>query len=219
MVSVPSTAERGPTRSGYFALFGVITVAGVFAIVGVIVALMTFTTTDAGDAHHHDDEAQSVGTGEAIDTSFGSIVVENVDMLDGLTDEELGGMSHGIADYVAEDRALVSVAVLIVNESGHPVRVAPGDFALFADGSSEPIAPTSSTIQPLTLQPESSVDSTVTFAVPRSGAEVSFGYADPDGSVVLVPAGQLDQAPPDSPTDHHSTASDDDHDDGHDHDH
>jgi hypothetical protein len=72
----------------------------------------------------------------------------------------------------------------------------------------------------LTLQPDSSVDSTVTFAVSRTGTEVSFGYADPDGSVLLVPAGRLDEAPKNSSIDDHTTAADDsDSDHDHDHDH
>ena len=198
-----------------FALVALNIVVAVLGVVGVIVAVTSFTAEahDVTDGHH--DPLTATGIGSAIDTSFGSIFVEQVETLDGLSAEQLGGMTHGIADYVAQTDAKVSIAVLLANRSKHAVEVSPGDYAVFVEGTAEPIPPSSSTIQTLTLQPGSSVDVTVTFVVPRTGAELSMAYADVDGELIVVPVGSVDQVPQDIPTDGHGTVTDD----GHDHEH
>ena len=193
-----------------FGLLALDVVVVVFVIVGFIVATLTLTT--GGRTTAHEDDAVRSNVGAAVDTSFGSIFVEHVETLEGLSEEQLGGMTHGIADLVEQNQSKVTIAVLLANRSTHPIAVETGDYAIFVDGVADPIPPSTSTIQPLTLAPGSSVDVTITFVVPRTGAEISLGYADPDGPAIVLPVGRVDQAPLDISNDHNATVADDGHD-------
>ena len=190
MTAVPVSVN--PKSMGPALVFLALTVA--VAVAGAALALAAFT---AGAEDH--DHAASVG--EPIATSFGSVTVEHVTTLGGLTSQELGGVTHGISNLVLAGDVQVEVSVVVANRGDKPVSVVPDQFSLTVAGSATPVAMSGATIKPLRLRPGGTVEATLTFVVPQSGQQMTVGYADPDGEVITVPAGQLDLAPA-SPDDH-----------------
>jgi hypothetical protein len=178
------------------------TVPAVVALVAVVAALalggawLAITAFTAG----HDDAGlpPAAFVGERIATSFGSMTVEHVEDIGGLTSSDLGGVTHGIQNLVLSDSAQVEVSVLFANESTSAVQVSPAQFRLVVQGAADPVEPSGSTIRPLLLQPGASLEAGLTFVVPQTGAQMSVTYADPGGASISVPAGTLGQAPPDT---------------------
>jgi hypothetical protein len=185
-VSRPVLSARGSR----IALLTIANVVALLAVVGFFAGLVTVLPARTASV-------SDVGpiVGDSLPTSYGSITVQQIETIDGLTTQDLGGMSHGIADLVQTDETQVLVSVLVVNDSDDRVFVEPGQFGLFVEGSTDALVPTSSTIKPLTLQPGASVEASVIFVAPLSGAAISVGYSDPGGPVLVVPAGGLNQAP------------------------
>jgi hypothetical protein len=194
-VSTPQLSARG-SRIALLVIANVVVLLAIAGLAAAFLALFPAPTDSVPDA--------GPIVGEPVATSYGTITVEHIETIDGLTAQDLGGMSHGIADLVETDEAQILVSVLAVNGSDEPVLVEPGQFALFVDGSTDALVPTSSTIKPLTLQPGARVEASVIFVAPLSGAEISVGYSDPGGSVLVIPAGGLDRAPVGSTTNDHA---------------
>ena len=184
------TAAGLPSRTRHGAELLTLFVVAVLAMVGTLVAIGTFTA-----AHDEALSPHAASVGERISTSYGSITVQHVTTIGGLTSQELGGMTHGISNLVLSDGAQVEVSVLLANQSDRTVRVTPSQFSLSVDGATELAAPSQSSIKPVTLNAGASVEATLTFVVPQSGARMSVVYRDPGGAGIIVPAGQLDTAP------------------------
>ncbi|HSP27377.1 MAG TPA: hypothetical protein VLN74_02425 [Ilumatobacteraceae bacterium] len=187
-------------RGSRIALLAVANVVALLAAAGFVAAYVALFPAQGASV-----SGAGPGVGDTVATSYGTITVQHVETIDGLTTQELGGMSHGIADLVQTDEAQVLVSVLLANASDDPIFVEPGQFALLVEGSTDALVPTSSTVKPLELQPGASVEASVIFVAPLSGAAISIGYSDPTGSVVVIPAGGLDQAPVGDTTDDHAT--------------
>ena len=195
-VHAPQLSARGSR----IALLAIANIVGVLAVAGFVAAFIALFPARNGSV----SEAGPL-VGDSVATSYGTITVQHIETIDGLTTQDLGGMSHGIADLVETDEAQILVSVSAVNNSDDAIFVEPGQFALFVDGSSDALVPTSSTIKPLTLQPGASVEASVIFVAPLSGAAISVGYSDPGGSVLVIPAGELDEAPAGATKDDHAT--------------
>jgi len=182
-----------PTRAGGrpIALVGLVSLIAILALAGVAIAIWTFTASDPGGGHAHPAEI-----GQAIPTSFGAVTVQRAQTLAGLTSGDLGGVTHGIQNLVLSDKAQVEVAFLLGNTSRAPVRVDPSQFRLIVEGATDPVAASGSTVQPLWLRPGASVEASVTFVVPQTGALMSVAYRDPGAdAAITVPIGILGQAP------------------------
>ena len=175
------------------AVVTLVVVVAALALGGAWVAITAFT------GGHADAGLPSAAfVGERIGTSYGSITVEHVEDIGGLTPGDLAGVTHGIQNLVLSDSAQVEISVLIANESGGSVPVSPAQFRLIVQGAADPVEPTGSTIRPLLLQPGASLEAGMTFVVKQTGAQLSVAYTDPSGRLITVPAGKLGQAPPDS---------------------
>jgi hypothetical protein len=164
-------------------MVGVIAVA----LIGTWQAIVTLASPSV-----HGDHA---GIGERTTSAFGFMTVQSVDVLDGLTAEDVGGMTHGINDFVPADQAQIEVAVRLENISADAVRVDPGQFALAVAGSAATVRPTGATVRPMSLPARTTVDVSVTFVVPRAGGAMNLQYTDPvTGSRTDIPVGRVDQA-------------------------
>jgi hypothetical protein len=163
---------------------------GALAVAGTWQAIVTLASSSHG-AH-----AGQVGVGQQSATAFGSMTVETIDILDGLTAEDLGGMTHGIQNFVAADLAQVEIAVRFDNTSGDAVRVDPGQFELAVAGSPAAVTSTGAAVRPLSLPAGAGVDVTLTYIVPRAGGEMNLHYTDPlTTSQIDIPVGRVDQVP------------------------
>jgi hypothetical protein len=165
-------------------------VAGL-ALAGTMIAIVTLT------AGHEDASLPGTSViGHPITTSYGTMTVQGAQTIGGLTSGDLGGVTHGIQNLVLSDKAQVEVSVLFANTSGASVLVSPSQFRMVVEGAAKPVEPTGSTIRPLELAPGASVEASLTFVVPQSGARMTVGYADPgSAAAITVPVGILGQAP------------------------
>ena len=165
-------------------------VAGL-ALAGTMIAILTLA------AGHEDGGLPGTSAiGHPITTTFGTMTVEGAETLGGLTSQDLGGVIYGIQNLVLSDKAQVEVTVLLANTGEVPVSVEPSQFQLLVEGTPDPVVPTGSTMRPLSLEPGASVEASLTFVVPQSGARMTVGYADPgNATAITVPIGILGQAP------------------------
>lgn len=168
-----------------------VTLVAGLAMAGTAIAIQALATVPEADDH-----AEAAAVGHPITTTFGSLTVVHAQTIDGLTAEDMwNGMSHGIQSLVQPDEAQVAVSISLANTGDRPIRVDPGQFAVVVEGEAGPVAPTGTTVQPLALQPGSTVDGTLVFVVPLTGASATFSYADPGGPPITMPMGRLDEAP------------------------
>jgi len=188
-MTVSLVLPAGRSHAGFALAFVGLVLA--VAVAGGAIAVGAFT---GGEGAGHAD-VPSVG--EPIDTSFGSMTFERVSTIGGLTPEELGGVTHGIQNLVLTGQAQVEVSVRVANRGDHRIAVVPDQFTLTVAGSADPVPMVGSTIKPLQLEPGATVEATLTYVVPQSGAAMSVAYADPGGGVIAVEAGQLDLVSPD----------------------
>ena len=187
-LAIPARST-GRTRTASLVVL-VALVAGL-AMAGTAIAILTL-------AGGHEDgglpEASAIG--HPITTSYGSMTVQHAETLGGLTSQDLGGVTHGIQNLVLSDKAQVEVSVLFANTGGAAVPIDPSQFFLLVEGSADPVAATGSTVRPVQLQSGASLEASLTFVVPQSGARMTVGYTDPGGAAAIsVPIGVLGQAP------------------------
>lgn len=183
-----------PGPSGLQLAFG-----GIVLAIGVAGAMLATTSFLAAAAPK---EAQLEAVGEVIPTSYGSMTVEHVATIGGLTPEALGGVTHGIQNLVLTGQAQVEVSVMVVNSGSDRIAVVPDQFTLEVAGVDGPVPMAGSTIKPLRLAAGGSVEATLTYVVPESGAAMTVHYADPGGAVVDVDGGVLGKVAP--PADEHT---------------
>jgi hypothetical protein len=168
----------------------------VVAVVALAVAGTWRAIVTLASASVHGEHSGHVALGEVSPTAFGAMTVETIDIIDGLTDEDVGGMTHGIQGFVPAELAQVEIAVRLENTGGDAVRVDPAQFALAVVGSPDAGSPTGSTARPMSLPAGAGVDVSLTFVVPRAGGEMNLHYTDPvTTSQIDIPVGRVDQVP------------------------
>jgi hypothetical protein len=126
----------------------------------------------------------------SVETTSGLVALAGYELLDGPSPEELGGVTHGIGGYVDSEHALVRVHL---NLTGNGSQVSPGSFHLLTpDGTSQP--PDASTIPAEELLDGGSVDSSLSFVIPRRSGAYTLQVRDGDHITGLL-LGDVD-APP-----------------------
>jgi hypothetical protein len=186
-IATPASTPTSPPRIA--AAVVAVVVTATLAVAGGWLAILAL----AGGGGHG---GLAAAVGDEISTSFGTLTVERANTLDGLTAEDLGGVTHGINDLVLSDSAQEEVSILLTNTGGSSARVDPDQFRLIVADTGKAFAPSGSTVRPMTLDPGASLGASLTFVVPRSGAEMSVRYTDPGSAAqVSVALGRLDQAP------------------------
>jgi len=187
----PETAQPAHARRPQIAL---IAIAAVIALVSTI-TVVTVVRGGGSASAAQPPAGQRFAVGSIVPTSFGALSVDDVERLGGLGAKQLAGATHGIQNYVPPDKAQVQLVVSITNLQQKVARYSPGDFSLAGAGA-KPSAPTGSTIQPGTLQPNASIEAVMTFVAPRNGKRVELLYRDPYGGRVFhIDLGRVDKAP------------------------
>jgi len=120
-----------------------------------------------------------------------SYTVTHAEQVKGLSDSDLGGMSHGIQSLVTDDEALVTVT-LVVMAGDSPSSYDASVLRAFATGASAAIAPVGGTLSPGRLRARARIEGSLSFVVPRNGAQLSLRA--PNGARE-VPLLQVDDAP------------------------
>jgi hypothetical protein len=188
-------ARPAPRTAPPISLLAIILFIALLALNGAGLALSAFRAEAGAPA--------APAIGEPVGTSYGSITVVLAETLDGLTSEELGGMTHGVGNLVPAGSAQVEVSVRLANTGSHPIRVTPDQVRLVA-GASEPVEPTGASVRPMRLGAGATLEAVFTFVVPQSGDALTFAYTDPESRAVLaIPVGVIGQAPAGASDDHH----------------
>jgi hypothetical protein len=164
----------------------VITVAAMaVAVVGVAYGsalALTILGPGAGVAagvHHINDP---------VPTSFGTVGVEFVRSVDGLTHRALSGATHGVSGLVDEDHAQIQTAVSLTNDLNKPIDFTTKQFRLLviAGGKTTAQAPSSGDLPNTRVLPHAGIQGHLSFVVPRSGARLQLEFADPGSAKPIV---------------------------------
>jgi hypothetical protein len=170
------------------------------AAVGITLAVSILRPTARGAAGRAlaDPAAGDLALGQPARTSFGSLLVSAADLNNGLSSEDLGGMSHGVSSLVSTGSAQVNVVVTLTNTSHRPVPVAAGQFRLLTARPGVPpggpVAAQATTIQAGSLPPGASVDARVTFVTATDGSRLWLQYTDPSGIPIRAALGRTAEA-------------------------
>lgn len=122
-----------------------------------------------------------------------SYTVTHAEQVKGLSDSELGGMSHGIQSLVSDDKALVTVT-LAVTAGDSPSSYDASVLRAFATGSSVAISPVGGTLAPGQLTAHARIEGSLSFVVSRDGAQLALRAPLDSREVPLL---QVDSAPAD----------------------
>jgi hypothetical protein len=135
-------------------------------------------------------------------TSFGVVAVESMTKSRGPTAKALAGMTHGVQNLVPPDHLQVDATVTLTNLQEKVVRYSPRQFGLYATRGGRPSRAARSfrivraSVEPGTLQPNASIDATLTFVVPRDGSKLWMGFNDgARAPPVVFDLGRIDRTP------------------------
>jgi hypothetical protein len=131
----------------------------------------------------HDPRALRVGGA--------TFTVTHVEQVAGISDAELGGMSHNIQGLVTDKQQLVRVAVT-VSAGRAATTFDPQILRVYAHGSSVGIPPVGGSFAGGKLAAHGRIEGSLSFVVKRDGARLSLRAGHLAGSVPLL---QVDSAP------------------------
>jgi hypothetical protein len=121
-----------------------------------------------------------------------SYSVTHAEQVKGLSDSALGGMSHGIQSLVTDDKALVTLT-LVITAGDSPASYDASTLRAFAAGSTVGISPAGGILAAGHLKAHASIEGFLSFVVPRNGARFTLRAA---GSSRELPLLRVDKAPP-----------------------
>ena len=126
-----------------------------------------------------------------LDANGVSYTVTHVEQVKGLSDSALGGMSHGIQNLVTDDKALVTLT-LVITAGDSPGSYDASVLRAFAAGSRVGISPAGGILAPGHLRAHASIEGFLSFVVPRDGARFTLRAR---GSSRELPLLRVDKAP------------------------
>jgi hypothetical protein len=190
-----------------------LTVTGAAAVVGVVLAAvggmlalgMVRTGRDAAALQRDSSLALRgpAAIGQDLPTSFGVVAVESMTKSAGPTAKALAGVTHGIQNLVPPNKIQIDATVTLTNTTGRAVRYTPAQFSLYATrgdkpgSDARPIHLSRASVPPGTLQPQASVDATLTYIAPRNGSKLWISFHDAGrSSPALFDLGRIDRTPP-----------------------
>jgi hypothetical protein len=132
-----------------------------------------------------------------------SYTVTHAQQIQGLSDAALGGNAHGIQSLVTDDKALISVN-LVITTGDSPSPYDAGVLRIFAAGSPGSVSPIGGILAPGHLKAKTRIEGFLSFVVPRKGGRFALGTLGDSREVPLV---QVDLAPADAGQHEHSSAS------------
>ena len=134
--------------------------------------------------------------GQSVPTSFGVVAVQSADKIGGLTAKDLAGVTHGIQNLIRPDQVQVQVVMELTNLRNHPVAYSPDQFRLVSNRGSTPLSVFATSLQPNALQPEASLDGTLTFVAPRNGAKLILEFRDQGRArPIRIDLGRIERTP------------------------
>lgn len=136
------------------------------------------------------------GIRQQIPTTFGSVAIDGVEKLNGLTAKKLAGITHGISNYVPPNKVQVQATVTLTNLLTEPVSYTPTQFRLLVGRKRKPVGEVRASIRPGTLQPGASISGELKYVAPRTGSKLWIEFTDPKlGKPIFVDLGRTGRTP------------------------
>jgi hypothetical protein len=132
---------------------------------------------------------------ESAPMSFGALQVVDARVAPGLTNQQLGGMSHGISGLIGAKTAQLQVSMEMTNTTYAPTPWSAADFRAVAARTGREFAAVGGTKESGTLAPGASLDLVLNYVVPRNGDHFTLNVRDGQ-SLVRVHLIQVGKAPP-----------------------
>lgn len=177
MKSTTATLKTQERRMDSAEFLKYLPILGLLALALALAALGAFQA--AGAISDGLKDGRSFEVGQSIPTSFGSLTVGNVEKLDGLSSQDLAGVTHGIQNLVSDDKVQLQVSLQLVNRSTGPAAYSPGQFRLVGDGEQAAVLPASGTLLTGQLPARSSIDAEIDFVAPRTNLPLWIEYSEP----------------------------------------
>ena len=155
-------------------------VAGVGALAVVGAATGVVSLSGAGEPVGTPKVALggSYGVAAVVPTTFGTVAVQQVSRLRGLTHKQVSGVSH-FPSFVGADKVQLQVGVELTNLDDR--RAAPFSPTLFRlrIGTGKLLPPSGANFRPGRLQPSASLSGVVIFVVPRGNQPLTVEIVEP----------------------------------------
>jgi hypothetical protein len=137
------------------------------------------------------------GVSQDIPTSFGAVAIDNVEKINGLAAKALGGVTHGISNYVPPNKVQVQASVTLTNLlRDKTVAYSPTQFRLLVGKKHKPVKDVRASFRPGTLSPNASISGQVKFIAPRTGSQLWIEFTDPKrAEPVLINLGKTGRTP------------------------
>jgi hypothetical protein len=191
--------RRLPVRRQNRPLVVLVAATLLLAIIGSV--LSAFVLVQGVDEDTRRASAASVG--QPVNTSFGSLTLDYVEHIPGLSDEDMGGAMPGMSGMVHAGSEQVVAYITYRNTLRRPLDPAPENFRLISDSSDSPVWGTGEPQGTGVVQPGSILQTSVRFVIPADEAHLWLEYRDPtSGSAQRFSLGTAQQAPADGQGSH-----------------
>jgi hypothetical protein len=140
-------------------------------------------------AHHINDP---------VPTSFGTVGVEFVRSVDGVSHRALSGASHGVSGLVDDAHAQIQTAVSLTNDLDKPVNFDTRQFRLLITAKGKTTTQTAATgdLPNTRILPHAAIQGHLSFVVPRSGSQLALEFTDPGtAKPILIQLGDAEFGP------------------------
>jgi hypothetical protein len=131
---------------------------------------------------------------ESAPMSFGALQVVDARVAPGLTNQQLGGMSHGISGLIGANTAQLQVSMEMTNSTYDPAPWSAADFRVEAARTGREFAAVGGTKESGKLAPGASLDLVLNYVVPRNGDHFTLSVRDGQ-SLVRVHLIEVGKAP------------------------
>jgi hypothetical protein len=133
--------------------------------------------------------------GDSAPTSFGALSVSEARVASGLTNQQLGGVTHGISGLIDARTSQMQVSLVVTNSTYAATRWTAADYRAISGRTGREFAPVGGTSESGTLEPGSSLDLVLNYVVPRNGDHYVLRVRD-GNRFVRVHLIQVGKAPP-----------------------
>lgn len=171
-----STTSRRPAAARPRAWVAVVAFVGALSAAGVATSLVSMT----GGTPVEERRAVGgrYGVTAVVPTTFGTVAVQRVNRLRGLTHQQLSGVTH-FPSYVGPDKVQLQLGVELTNlDDRRSTPFSPKLFRLRV-GSGRLLTPRAANFRAGRLQPSASLRGDVIFIVPRGTAPMTVEIVEP----------------------------------------
>jgi len=184
----PARARLRPAATLYLGCVLALAVGG---------ALLGVRLLQTGAAENRSVHLGPPGLGVPTATSFGSVEVESVAQILGLTPQKLAGVTHGIHSLVKADQMQVQLVLALRNRGASTVPYDPARFQLAlvrADKKTRTYPSVSTSVRTGELTARSAMETTIAFVIPRfnpKGTRLALRYREPGRAPVNLDLGPV----------------------------